>query len=123
MTDNNSLVPLAAASSLPLEVQAELEELLATGTELTANRHAELTRKAYESDFAHFADWCDATAERTGAAVPPLPQAGDSVVGRSRIGPTVRHDVPGVVAMAGLGRIIVTLSTSRPACVSWRGSG
>ena len=29
MTDNNSLVPLAAASSLPLEVQAELEELLA----------------------------------------------------------------------------------------------
>ena len=73
MTDNNSLVPLAAASSLPLEVQAELEELLATGTELTANRHAELTRKAYESDFAHFADWCDATAERTGAAVPPLP--------------------------------------------------
>ena len=72
MTDSR-LVPLAPASALPLEVQAELEELLATGTELTANRHAELTRKAYESDFTHFADWCGATTERTGSAVSPLP--------------------------------------------------
>ena len=67
-------------------------------------------------DVLHSTPVCDTTTK------PPRARSGVAE-GRSRIGPTVRHDVPGVVAMAGLGRIIVTLSTSRPACVSWRGSG
>ena len=42
-----SRAPGSGERATAREVQAELEELLATGTELTANRHAELTRKAY----------------------------------------------------------------------------
>ena len=57
----------------PAAVPAELADLVATGMELAANRHADNTRKAYESDFAHFADWCHATASRTGTQVESLP--------------------------------------------------
>ena len=65
-----SLVP--ASSPLPAEVQAELAELVAAGEELRARRHADRTRKAYTSDFAHFADWCD---HRSLHALPAEPGA------------------------------------------------
>ncbi len=38
---------------------AELEALIANAAELEANRHGTLTRKAYESDFTHFVEWCE----------------------------------------------------------------
>jgi len=37
------------------------------------NRHAPLTRKAYESDFRHFADWCQTASAETGVLLNPLP--------------------------------------------------
>lgn len=50
--------PVPAGALLPAEIEAELAALVAAGQELRAGRHAELTRKAYQSDFAHFTDWC-----------------------------------------------------------------
>jgi site-specific recombinase XerD len=61
-----------ASSPLPADVEAELAALVAAGEELRARRHAEATRKAYESDFAHFADWC---AFRGLADLPAQPEA------------------------------------------------
>jgi hypothetical protein len=61
-----------ASSPLPAGVQAELAALVVAGEELRAGRHAENTRKAYLSDFAHFADWC---AYRGLDALPAQPEA------------------------------------------------
>jgi len=48
----------AVAGPAPAEVEAEIAGLVAAGADLRARRHADLTRKAYLSDFAHFAAWC-----------------------------------------------------------------
>lgn len=51
-------LPMTASSSgLSAELQAELAELMDTGMKLRDQRHADNTREAYLSDFAHFAGW------------------------------------------------------------------
>ncbi len=46
-----------ATNALPATVQAELAGLIEAGQELRAGHQADLTRRAYLSDFSHFADW------------------------------------------------------------------
>lgn len=58
-----------------LDVPAGFAELVDAGMRLSENRHATNTRKAYRSDFGHFADWCSHTSTTTGTDVEPLPAA------------------------------------------------
>ena len=53
--------------------QARLAALVQAGTELALNQLAASTRRNYLADFAHFKDWCAATAARTGATIEALP--------------------------------------------------
>ncbi|MFN2506486.1 MAG: site-specific integrase [Acidimicrobiales bacterium] len=54
MTPDEARLPVARAVELP----AEAHRLAAQALELEANRRAPNTRRAYESDFDHFTDWC-----------------------------------------------------------------
>ena len=54
MTPDEARLPVARTEELP----AEALRLAAQAVELEANRRAPNTRRAYESDFDHFADWC-----------------------------------------------------------------
>ncbi len=62
-------LPVVHSDGLP----AEAHRLAAQALELVANRRAAATRRAYESDFAHFADWCSAMG------LSPLPATPEAV--------------------------------------------
>jgi site-specific recombinase XerD len=51
-------LPALTAEVVLVGRDAEMAALVADGKELREARHADLTRKAYRSDFAHFTDWC-----------------------------------------------------------------
>ena len=69
-------VPPEPGAALPVVRDVGLPEahrLAAQALELGANRRAANTRRAYESDFAHFADWCSTMG------VSPLPADPEAV--------------------------------------------
>lgn len=67
-----SMVP-AADSNGGRGLPPEVRRLAAQALELQANRRSVNTRRAYEGDFAHFADWCSTMA------LDPLPASPEAV--------------------------------------------
>lgn len=57
----------------PAASDARIGVLVKTGSELALNQLAAATRRAYQGDFAHFKDWCEAMSARTGRHLEPLP--------------------------------------------------
>jgi site-specific recombinase XerD len=77
MTIPEPPVPPEPAAPLPVVsdggLPAEAHRLAAQALDLVANRRAANTRRAYESDFAHFADWCSTMG------LSPLPATPEAV--------------------------------------------
>ena len=80
VTEPDDIVLVEAGPSAPVgALSEELGALVASGAALSANRHAEATRRAYLGEFGHFAEWCDATASRTGTPLEALPAEPETV--------------------------------------------
>ena len=54
-------------------VDPQFAALVAAGSELARNQLADATRRAYQADCAHFADWCDAMTRRGGNLIAASP--------------------------------------------------
>ena len=65
------VAPLARTADTAVDPQ--FAALVAAGSELARNQLAETTRRAYQADCAHFADWCDAMSRRGGSEIVALP--------------------------------------------------
>ena len=65
------VAPLARTPDTAADPQ--FRALVVAGSELARNQLAETTRRAYQADCAHFADWCDAMSRRGRSEVAALP--------------------------------------------------